>query len=38
VPAKVIGIDTLEDRLKAAVTQAKAQIEWNPQFLAVARN
>jgi hypothetical protein len=38
VPAEVIGIDTLEDRLKAAVTEAKAQIEWNPQFLAVARN
>ena len=38
VPAEVIGIDTLEDRLRAAVTAAKAQIEWYPQFLAVARN
>ncbi len=38
VPAEVVGIDTLEDRLRAAVTAAKAQIEWYPQFLAVARN
>lgn len=32
-----IGIDTLEDRLRTAVTEAHAQIEWNPQFLAIAR-
>ena len=38
VPAEVVGIDTLEDRLRAAVIQARAQIEWYPQFLAVARN
>lgn len=32
------GIGTLEDRLRDAVTRANAQIEWFPQFLAVARN
>jgi ubiquinone/menaquinone biosynthesis C-methylase UbiE len=37
VPAEVVGIDTLEERLRAAVTHAKAQIEWNPQFLAISR-
>lgn len=37
VPGDVVGIDTLEDRPRDAVTGARAQIEWNPQFLAVAR-
>jgi hypothetical protein len=36
VHSDVIGIDTLEARLRSAVTEARAQIEWNPQFLAVA--
>jgi hypothetical protein len=32
-----VDTDTLEDRLRQAVTSARAQIEFNPQFLAVAR-
>lgn len=32
-----LGIDTLEDRLRDAVTRARAQILMYPQFLAVAR-
>ena len=37
VPEDMVRVDTLEDRLQTAVAQARAQIEWNPQFLAVAR-
>jgi ubiquinone/menaquinone biosynthesis C-methylase UbiE len=36
VPAEEIGIDTLEDRLRTAVTQARAQIAFYPQFLAIS--
>jgi ubiquinone/menaquinone biosynthesis C-methylase UbiE len=36
-PPEVVDTDTLEDRLRQAVTSARAQIEFNPQFLAVAR-
>jgi ubiquinone/menaquinone biosynthesis C-methylase UbiE len=38
VPAEVIGVDTLEDRLRDAVVNARAQIDMNPQCLAVARS
>lgn len=37
IPEDMVRVDTLEDRLRTAVTQARAQIEWNPQFLAVAK-
>jgi ubiquinone/menaquinone biosynthesis C-methylase UbiE len=37
VPADEVGIDTLEERLRDAVVAAGAQVEGNPQFLAVAR-
>jgi ubiquinone/menaquinone biosynthesis C-methylase UbiE len=37
VSEDAVEIDTLEDRLRRAVVAARAQIEWNPQFLAVAR-
>lgn len=37
IPGESVGIETLEDRLRDAVVAARAQIEWNPQFLAVAR-
>jgi ubiquinone/menaquinone biosynthesis C-methylase UbiE len=37
VPSDSVDIDTLEDRLRNASVAANAQIEWNPQFLAVAR-
>ncbi len=37
VPGQTIGIDTLEDRLRSAVVEARAQIEWYPQFLSVTR-
>lgn len=37
VPSESVDIDTLEDRLRNAIVAANAQVEWNPQFLAVAR-
>jgi hypothetical protein len=37
VSAEEVDIDTLQDRLRIAVTEAKAQVEGNPQILAMAR-
>jgi ubiquinone/menaquinone biosynthesis C-methylase UbiE len=36
VSAETVDIDTLEERLREAVVEAQAQVEWNHQFLAVA--
>lgn len=38
ISGDAVEIDTLETRLRTAVTESRAQIEWNPQFLAIARN
>jgi ubiquinone/menaquinone biosynthesis C-methylase UbiE len=37
VSAEEVGIDTLEDRLRAAAVAVNGQIEWVPEFLAVSR-
>lgn len=37
VPAGEVKVDTLEDRLRSAVTEARAQVEFPPQYLGFAR-